>query len=160
MEPPYGRRSKVSKHCMYIVLLAFHRQQVMVFSGKTKEWSSHCWNTFLVGNTFTLLMLWPFNSAAQSRPGVTPWSHALESRPGVTPWQVVTKRWPQFEARTKIVIGEDEEYNLGGTSMGVWQGVAMDSLKFHPGPPCPTLLLPSFTPLDTPRRTPMGTSSP
>jgi hypothetical protein len=24
--------------------------------------------------------------------------------------------------------------------MGVWQGVAMDSLKFHPGPPWPTLL--------------------
>jgi hypothetical protein len=26
--------------------------------------------------------------------------------------------------------------------MGVWQGVAMDSLKFHPGPPFPTLLCP------------------
>jgi hypothetical protein len=24
--------------------------------------------------------------------------------------------------------------------MGVWQGVALDSLKFHPGPPYPTLL--------------------
>jgi hypothetical protein len=24
--------------------------------------------------------------------------------------------------------------------MGVWQGVAMDSIEFHPGPPCPTLL--------------------
>jgi hypothetical protein len=27
--------------------------------------------------------------------------------------------------------------------MGVWQGVAMDSLKFHPGPPCQTLLIPA-----------------
>jgi hypothetical protein len=27
--------------------------------------------------------------------------------------------------------------------MGVWQGVAMDSLKLHPGPPCPTLLRPA-----------------
>jgi hypothetical protein len=27
--------------------------------------------------------------------------------------------------------------------MGVWQGVAMDSLKFHPGPPYPTLLRPA-----------------
>jgi hypothetical protein len=27
--------------------------------------------------------------------------------------------------------------------MGVWQGVAMDSLKFHPGLPCPTLLCPA-----------------
>jgi hypothetical protein len=26
--------------------------------------------------------------------------------------------------------------------MGVWQGVAMHTLKFHPGPPCPTLLRP------------------
>jgi hypothetical protein len=25
-------------------------------------------------------------------------------------------------------------------SMGVWQGVAMDSLKYRQGPPCPTLL--------------------
>jgi hypothetical protein len=38
-------------------------------------------------------------------------------------------------------------YNPGdGTlqegTMGMWQGVAMDSLKFHPGPPCPTLPCP------------------
>jgi hypothetical protein len=26
--------------------------------------------------------------------------------------------------------------------MGVWQRVGMDSLKFHPGPLCPTLLRP------------------
>jgi hypothetical protein len=56
--------------------------------------------------------------------------------------------------------------------IGVWQGVAMYSLKFHLGPPCPNLLCPvggpplkwpiscfrggglqlSFTPLNTPRR--------
>jgi len=30
--------------------------------------------------------------------------------------------------------------------MGVWQGVAMDSLKFHPSPPCPTLLCPAGEP--------------
>jgi hypothetical protein len=28
----------------------------------------------------------------------------------------------------------------GLKAMGVWQGVAMDSFKFHLGPPCPTLL--------------------
>jgi hypothetical protein len=28
-------------------------------------------------------------------------------------------------------------------SMGVWQGVAMDSLKFHLGLPCPTFLHPA-----------------
>jgi hypothetical protein len=58
-------------------------------------------------------------------------------------------------------------------SLGVWQGVAVDSLKFHLGLPCPTFLrpaagpslkrpysragdlLPSSTPLDTPRRASM-----
>jgi hypothetical protein len=30
--------------------------------------------------------------------------------------------------------------------MGVWQGVAMDSLKYHWGPPCPTLLCPAGRP--------------
>jgi hypothetical protein len=31
-------------------------------------------------------------------------------------------------------------------SMGVWQGVAIESLKFHPGPPCLTLLGPAGGP--------------
>jgi hypothetical protein len=57
------------------------------------------------------------------------------------------------------------------TGMSVWKGVAMDSLKYHSGPPCPTLLClvsgptlkqlydlrPSSTPLDTPRRMPLQT---
>jgi hypothetical protein len=30
-----------------------------------------------------------------------------------------------------------------GLVMDVWQGVAMDSLKFDPGPPCPILLSPA-----------------
>jgi hypothetical protein len=30
--------------------------------------------------------------------------------------------------------------------MGVWQGVAMGSLKFHPAPPYPILLLPAGGP--------------
>jgi hypothetical protein len=32
------------------------------------------------------------------------------------------------------------------TTMGVWQGVAMDSLQFHRDPPCPTLLRPADRP--------------
>jgi hypothetical protein len=54
--------------------------------------------------------------------------------------------------------------------MGVWQGVAMDSLKFYLSPSCPTLLRPEMAlqpfqgfsayrvddPLDTSRRTPMN----
>jgi hypothetical protein len=63
--------------------------------------------------------------------------------------------------------------------VGVWRGVAMDPLKHHEGLPCPTLprpagrsppkwpccrfrvdgLWPSATPLDTPRRTPVPSSS-
>jgi hypothetical protein len=37
----------------------------------------------------------------------------------------------------------------GGVSkgIGVWEGVAMDSLKFHLGLPCPTLLSPTGGPL-------------
>jgi hypothetical protein len=33
------------------------------------------------------------------------------------------------------------EYSI--LPMGVWQGLAMDFLKLHPGSPCPTLLLPA-----------------
>jgi hypothetical protein len=49
--------------------------------------------------------------------------------------------------------------------MGVWQGAAMDSLKYHYGPPCPTLLRPVGRPslkrpygcfIDTTRRRPMA----
>jgi hypothetical protein len=39
----------------------------------------------------------------------------------------------------------DEDRDLMRTR-GVWQGVAMDSLKFHPSPPCPTLLSPAGGP--------------
>jgi hypothetical protein len=76
-------------------------------------------------------------------------------------------------ARTKV-----DHIFFGGAGrkfMDLWQKLAMDSLKFHPGPPCPTLLHPAGglpaavfyhcgraacmqpldTPLDTPRRTPM-----
>jgi hypothetical protein len=38
--------------------------------------------------------------------------------------------------------------------MAEWQGVAMDSLKFHPGPLCPTLLCLAGWPL--PRACPQG----
>jgi hypothetical protein len=31
-------------------------------------------------------------------------------------------------------------------AMGVWQGVAMDYLKFHPGLPCPSLQRPAGRP--------------
>jgi hypothetical protein len=31
---------------------------------------------------------------------------------------------------------------MAPTAMGVWQGVAMDALQFHLGPPCPTPLPP------------------
>jgi hypothetical protein len=40
-------------------------------------------------------------------------------------------------SRMRLFVGDSK---LAARSMGVWQGVAMDSLKFRPGPPCPTLL--------------------
>jgi hypothetical protein len=40
---------------------------------------------------------------------------------------------------------------------GVWQAVAMDSLKFHPDLPCPTLRLPAG---GLPMKCPYGVASP
>jgi hypothetical protein len=63
---------------------------------------------------------------------------------------------------TKKGIRKDDDTSVGvGIGIGVWKGEAMDSLKFHPDPPCQNLLRPmgglqpSSIPLDTPRRTPM-----
>jgi hypothetical protein len=44
------------------------------------------------------------------------------------------------------VKGVEEEILRAVESMRVWQGVAMDSLKFHPGLPCPILLRPADEP--------------
>jgi hypothetical protein len=45
-----------------------------------------------------------------------------------------------------MASGGLEERTKMGKHMGVWQGVAMDSLKFHSGPLCPTLLCPAVGP--------------
>jgi hypothetical protein len=49
-----------------------------------------------------------------------------------------------------FIIGQIVEIEggteIGRRDVGVWQGVAMDSLKFHPGSPCPTLLRPADGP--------------
>jgi hypothetical protein len=37
-------------------------------------------------------------------------------------------------------------YALKKKYIDVWKGVALDSQKFHPGPPCPTLLRPAVGP--------------
>jgi hypothetical protein len=49
-----------------------------------------------------------------------------------------------FEAR-KLIYYVTRKKNLViiEKKMVVWQGVAMNSLMFHPGPPCPTLLRPA-----------------
>jgi hypothetical protein len=47
---------------------------------------------------------------------------------------------------TKGVVGDTcvdpavAEQRKANKTMGVWQGVAMESLKFHPGPPYPTFV--------------------
>jgi hypothetical protein len=71
--------------------------------------------------------------------------------------------------RRSLFENKNSELNWS-RSMGVRPGVAMDSLKFHPGPSYPSTpsrpfqrwpayragsLWPSSTPLDTPRLTPM-----
>jgi hypothetical protein len=38
------------------------------------------------------------------------------------------------------VPGGGTEFDYSRRSMDLWQGVSVDSLKFHPGPSCPTLL--------------------
>jgi hypothetical protein len=35
---------------------------------------------------------------------------------------------------------DEASHVLDKTCMGIWQGVAMDSLRFNPGPPCHTFL--------------------
>jgi hypothetical protein len=84
--------------------------------------------------------------------------------------RVVSTRYSLKKWGNQIEAGKSATIEKG---MGVWQGVAMDSLKFHLGPPCPTLLrlmggpllkrpygyfrgcLPTSILLDTQRRTPM-----
>jgi hypothetical protein len=54
----------------------------------------------------------------------------------------------KFQRKTQAITSKRKvgkrSNETGKSIMGVWQGVAMDFLKFHPGPPCPTLLLPTF----------------
>jgi hypothetical protein len=45
----------------------------------------------------------------------------------------------------KVIHGDCEEQEKSEEpemTIGIWQGVAMDSLKFYPVPPCPALLCP------------------
>jgi hypothetical protein len=53
--------------------------------------------------------------------------------------QFLKRIFPQFLSDEMFTTQVDEK---GEWSMGVQQGVAKDSLKFHPCPPCPTLLCP------------------
>jgi hypothetical protein len=88
------------------------------------------------------------------------------------------QNWDIYSTSTVYCIDGSSCWFLAGchavSSISVWQGVTMDSVKFHPGPPCPTLLRPaggppqgwpacrvgglrqSYTPLDTPRHAPMA----
>jgi hypothetical protein len=68
---------------------------------------------------------------------------------------------PTRRGRTHTQVKAAEEVQIYDADMGIWHGVAMDSLKIHPGMPYPTLLCragglrPSSTLLDTPRRASM-----
>jgi hypothetical protein len=53
-----------------------------------------------------------------------------------------------FSALERMALGQEGHVaTASGKIMGVWQGVAMDFMKFHPGPQRPTLLSPRDRPL-------------
>jgi hypothetical protein len=64
-------------------------------------------------------------------PVFTPWSHLTPLPLPTSPPRLHLRFWPSPFKVSCLT-----------SRMGVWHGVAMDSLKFHPGPPCPTFLLP------------------
>jgi hypothetical protein len=60
----------------------------------------------------------------------------------------VTVRENELQAETLVTAHDQDQDCLNQKQnrpefMVVWQGLAMDSLKFKPGPPCPTLLRPA-----------------
>jgi hypothetical protein len=48
-----------------------------------------------------------------------------------------------FQKYSTAKCPDTEVVTFDGKVIGIWQGVAMDSLKYHPGVPCPTTLLPA-----------------
>jgi len=52
----------------------------------------------------------------------------------------------EVEGLTKVFKYLIQNIIVAEINMGIGQGVAMDSLKFHPGLPCPTLLPPAGGP--------------
>jgi hypothetical protein len=48
------------------------------------------------------------------------------------------KMWFGICSKDKKTRAKGEQEVFAVFSMGIWQGVAMDSLQFHLGPPCPT----------------------
>jgi hypothetical protein len=80
----------------------------------------------------------PSNGIADSMAPGPPSSHAPV--PAIAlPWYIVS-----------TIDGNDESCNrkksLWDPNVGVWQGVAMNSLKFYSGLPCPALLRPAGGP--------------
>jgi hypothetical protein len=53
---------------------------------------------------------------------------------------------PVFLPAGPVVVAVRTQRSASLLNMGVWQGVAMDSLKYHSGPQCPTLLCPAGGP--------------
>jgi hypothetical protein len=110
-----------------------------------------CWNYFL-NSSFVIRELLEVNSRTKKDEYLRFWKVFFYSIEGVL-------RVFHFCSRTCLI------FLCISYSMGVWQEVAMNSLDYHSGLPCPTLvrvagggLRLSYTLLDTPRRTPMGLS--
>jgi hypothetical protein len=57
------------------------------------------------------------------------------------------KNYERFENGVFANVANDANNTIVvNPGIGVWQGVAMDSLKLYPGPPCPTHLPPTGRP--------------
>jgi hypothetical protein len=73
------------------------------------------------------------------------------SRPSTLHWMVPTQALKQWFPRgsrlpSASLLRSQASLHRGTRSLGVWHGVAMGTLKFHPGQPRPTLLRPAGGP--------------
>jgi hypothetical protein len=111
---------------------------------------------------------WPRRLATALAHSAWPWRLATKLGHGAWPQSLATelghRAWPRTVATESHGIYSSHHHQDGKPEtrrdssnhislsspashgiIGVWQGVAMDSLKFHPGPPYPTLVHPVYT---------------
>jgi hypothetical protein len=75
----------------------------------------------------------------------TAWTKSPKFWATTTPKMTVLTA-PRISLATPSLAQSVFTSELQPRSIGIWQGVAMNSPKFHSGPPCPTLLCPAGGP--------------